>query len=215
VENVAEDLLSSGTFTSCRLVGSGYAFAMKTQDPPANRYQKLQASYLKQIAQIGPFVEGSLCAFKRAGRKSLSWHLTYKLKGKTRTVYVPVGMVEEVRRWTEQYRRLKQLIRKETQQSLVIIHRHVASLSAATAAGTIRRVFPGLAQRFSTLPNPRRQEMCRYSASHIWFSGVLMFLTCAGSRHAFDQHRNSGQAPQNMGAFCGQTAEDPVSRAKR
>ncbi len=51
--------------------------------------------------------------------------------------------------------------------------------------------------------------MCRYSGGHVWFSGVLMFLTRAGSRNAFDQMRNSGQSPENMGAFCGQTADDP------
>jgi uncharacterized protein DUF6788 len=107
---------------------------MKTTKTPRNRHHKLQASYLKQIAQIGPFVEGSLCEFRRAGRKSCSWHLTYKLEGKTHTVYVPVGMVEEVRKWTEEYRRLKQLIRKETKQSLAIIHGHVASRRAASRA---------------------------------------------------------------------------------
>jgi len=104
---------------------------MKTTHTPQNRHHKLQASYLKQIAQIGPFVEGSLCEFKRAGRKSSSWHLTYKLKAKTQTVYVPVDMVKEVRQWTEEFRRLKQLIRKETKQSLAIIHRYVASRRAA------------------------------------------------------------------------------------
>jgi hypothetical protein len=89
-----------------------------------NRHHRLQSSYLKALAQVGPFVEGSLCAFRRAGRRSSSWHLTYKVKGKTHTVYVPVGMVEEVRQWTREYRRLKQLIRKETKQSLAIIHQH-------------------------------------------------------------------------------------------
>ena len=107
---------------------------MNTHTPPQNRHHKLQASYLKQLAQIGPFVEGSLCEFKRAGRKSSSWHLTYKIEGKTHTVYVPVDMVEEVRQWTEEYRRLRQLIRKETKQSLAIIHGYTASRRAASRA---------------------------------------------------------------------------------
>jgi hypothetical protein len=81
-------------------------------------------------------------------------------------------------------------------------------VTAASAAGVLRKVFPQLPQRLERLPDPRRQDMCRYSGSHIWFSGVLMFLTRAGSRHAFDQTRNSGQAPQNMGEFCGQKADD-------
>lgn len=104
---------------------------MKTTQPPRNRHHKLQVSYLKQLAQVGPFVEGTLSEYKRAGRKASSWHLTYKIEGKTRTVYVPVDMVEEVRKWTEQFRQLKQLIRKETTQSLAIIHGHVASRRAA------------------------------------------------------------------------------------
>jgi hypothetical protein len=104
---------------------------MKTVKPSLNRHQKLQASYLEQIGKVGPFVEGSLCEFKRAGRKSSSWHLTYKLKAKTHTVYVPVDLVKEVRKWTQEYRRLKQLIRKETAQSLAIIHGHTGSRRAA------------------------------------------------------------------------------------
>jgi hypothetical protein len=104
---------------------------MKAHAEPQSRFHKLQASYLKQIAQIGPFVEGTLSEYKRAGRKASSWHLTFKVEGKTKTVYVPVDMVEEVRQWTEEYRRLKELIRKETKQSLAIIHRHVARRRAA------------------------------------------------------------------------------------
>ena len=105
---------------------------MKTNDIPQNRHHKLQGSYLKQIAQLGPFVEGSLCEYKRSGRKSSSWHLTYKVAGKTHTVYVPVEMVEEVQRWTQEYKQLKQLIRKETKQSLAIIHGYTASQRAAS-----------------------------------------------------------------------------------
>ncbi len=98
---------------------------MIAHNTPQSRHHKLQASYLKQIAQIGPFAEGTLSEYKRAGRKASSWHLTFKVEGKTKTVYVPVDMVEEVRQWTREYGRLKELIRKETKQSLAIIHRHV------------------------------------------------------------------------------------------
>lgn len=80
---------------------------------------------------------------------------------------------------------------------------------AAAAAGTVQRICPDLSARFAALPDPRRQDMCRYSAPHIWWSGALLFLTHAGSRNAFDQTRNSGRAAANMGAFCGQTADDP------
>jgi hypothetical protein len=104
---------------------------MNTTHPSQARYRELQANTLKQIGKVGAFVEGSLCEFKRAGRKSSSWHLTFKVNNKTRTVYVPVDMVKEVRQWTREYRRLKQLIRKETKQSLAVIHRHAAGRRAA------------------------------------------------------------------------------------
>ena len=97
-----------------------------------NRHHKLQASILKQLGELGPFVEGSLCKAIRPGRKSPSWRLTYKVDAKTRTVYVPVDMVREVKAWTKEYRRLKQLIRKETKQSLALIHGHVANRQAAS-----------------------------------------------------------------------------------
>jgi hypothetical protein len=84
-----------------------------------------------------------------------------------------------------------------------------AALTAAAAAGVVRKVFPGLPRRLNRIPDPRRQDLCRYSGSHIWFSGILMFMGRAGSRNAFDQTRNTGLAPENMGSFCGQTADDP------
>ena len=104
---------------------------MKTRRPPQARYRELQSETLREIGKIGPFVEGSLCEFKRAGRTSPSWHLTFKVKSKTRTVYVPVELVKEVQEWTKSYRRLKQLIRKETKQSMAVIHRHAADRRAA------------------------------------------------------------------------------------
>ena len=104
---------------------------MKAHSLPRNRHNALQEGYVKQLGELGPFVEGSLCKFVRPGRKSASWHLTYKVDGKTQTVYVPVGMVEEVRRWTEEYKHLKELIRKETKQSLALIHSYAARRRAA------------------------------------------------------------------------------------
>jgi len=89
-----------------------------------------------------------------------------------------------------------------------------AALTAAQVAGIAKRVFPRLNRAFAALPDPRRQEFCTFSAEHIWWSGTLMFLTRAGSRNAFDQTRNSGEAPRNMGAFCEQTADDPRFEGK-
>ncbi|NQT83588.1 hypothetical protein HQ563_11210 [bacterium] len=64
--------------------------------------------------------------------------LTYKVNGKTRTVHVPKDMVEEVREWVEEHKRVKRLIREISQNSLAIIHRHVpASRAAARGNGQL------------------------------------------------------------------------------
>ena len=51
--------------------------------------------------------------------------------------------------------------------------------------------------------------MCLYTAAHLWWQMVGTFLSRSGSRHAFDQQRQSGQAAWNLGELCGQTPEDP------
>jgi len=80
---------------------------------------------------------------------------------------------------------------------------------AQGAAGAIRKAFPWLNRRLAALSDPRVQDLCVYSGAHLWWTGELYFLTRPGSRNAFDQTRNSGAAPHNMGAFCGQAADDP------
>ena len=59
------------------------------------------------------------------------------------------------------------------------------------------------------LPDPRNQEMCLYTAAHLWWQIIGTFLSRKGSRNGFDQQRQSGQAAYNMGALCGQGPEDP------
>jgi hypothetical protein len=86
------------------------------------------------LGEIGLFVEGTLCKIKRPGRRPPAWQLTFKQAGKTRTVYVPVSLAGEVQQWAKEYKRLKQLIRKITGQSLAIIRRHVAVREAEKQA---------------------------------------------------------------------------------
>jgi hypothetical protein len=72
-----------------------------------------------------------------------------------------------------------------------------------------RTVFPRLNDWLNGLPDPRVQEMCLYSAAHIWWEVMAISLCRKGSRNGFDHQRHSGQAPWNMGALCGQSPEDP------
>ena len=96
-----------------------------------NRHTVRRASALQRIGQIGPFLEGSLCSFKRPGCSAPGWHLTFKKKAKTRTVYVPMDLVLEVKKWTRTYKQLKKLIREVSRQSLALIHGYVVNQRAA------------------------------------------------------------------------------------
>ena len=52
------------------------------------------------------------------------YHLTLKERGKTRTVYVPRDLREEVETWVEEHRRLRRLIREITRLQLALIRLH-------------------------------------------------------------------------------------------
>jgi hypothetical protein len=74
---------------------------------------------------------------------------------------------------------------------------------------TVGAAFPPLNAWLNALPDPRFQPMCLYTAAHLWWQILGTFLSRSGSRNAFDEHRQSGQAAWNLGELCGQRAEDP------
>jgi hypothetical protein len=104
-----------------------------------NRHTTLRAAALARIAQIEPFLEGSLCPVKRPGCQQPGWHLTFKQKGKTRTVYVPMDLVAEVKTWTQNYKRLKKLVREVSRHCLGLIRGHVANRRAADRGRALTR----------------------------------------------------------------------------
>ena len=96
-----------------------------------NRHTRARQAALRQIAQLGPFIEGSLSPFKRPGCTKPGWHLTFKQRGRTRTLYVPMELVATVKQWTLNYRHLKHLTRQVTRHSRALIGGHVANRRAA------------------------------------------------------------------------------------
>jgi hypothetical protein len=92
---------------------------------------------IKKLSEVGPFVDGSLARVKRRcgnknckcyllGQKHESYYLMYKLKGVTKGVYIPVDMVDEVKEWNGQYKKLKKIIAEISRTNKEIIKRHVA-----------------------------------------------------------------------------------------
>jgi len=116
-----------------------YTSYMKNKSVTTNRHTTRRQAALRRLGQIGPFLEGSLCAFKRPGCATPGWHLTFKQKAKTRTVYVPMDLVSEVKKWNRAHQQLKKLIREVSRHSLAMIHGHVANQRAASRSRALTR----------------------------------------------------------------------------
>jgi hypothetical protein len=99
--------------------------------------ERKRDSLIKKLADIGPFIDGSIVKVKRRcgnknckcylkGEKHESYYLQYKLKGVSKGVYIPVDMEDEVREWNKQYKRLKRIIAEVSRTNKEIIRRHVS-----------------------------------------------------------------------------------------
>ncbi len=107
-----------------------------------NRHTHRRQAALRHIAQLGPFIQGSLSPFKRPGCTQPGWHLTFKAQGRTRTLYVPRELVATVKQWTRNYRRLKGLVRQITRHSRALIHGHRANRRAANRSQALTASSP-------------------------------------------------------------------------
>jgi hypothetical protein len=109
---------------------------MKTPKHPTLIRRCLQARQ-KELQAKSPVLAASLVTIRRAcgnprcrcarGQKHLGHYLTWKVKAKTHTAYVPVDLLPQVKLWTQEHRRLKQLVHQTTQLSLALIRTHVTA----------------------------------------------------------------------------------------
>ncbi len=95
-------------------------------------------AWLKKLGALGPMTRGSLVSARRGNH--VAHQLTVSVRGKTHTVYVPVDMVEEVREWTRNHRRLQRILKEISTLNMAIIHRHVPeSRGGARSPGSASR----------------------------------------------------------------------------
>jgi hypothetical protein len=81
--------------------------------------RRLRDARVKELVARCPPLGASL------GRQaSGGWHVTLKQAGKTRTVYVPLDLRQEVQACIQEHRRLKRLLREITQLQLALIRLH-------------------------------------------------------------------------------------------
>ena len=95
---------------------------------------------LKSLANVGPLLQGSLgrigvtCGNSNCrcmqGEKHVSHILTKKVSGKTKSVYVPVEMVEEAQTWINEHRRVKKLMKEISDLNEQILKVYVKSKRA-------------------------------------------------------------------------------------
>ncbi len=80
-------------------------------------------SLLSQIKSLDPWIEGTLvatarkcgkktCACHRGGPRHPAFFITWKEAGKTVSLYVPRALEPKVREWSQNFRKLKALIRQ-------------------------------------------------------------------------------------------------------
>jgi hypothetical protein len=81
--------------------------------------RRLRDARVRQFAARCPPLAASLG--RQAGG---GLHVTLKVRGKTRTVYVPKVLAKEVTASIREHRRLKQLLREITELQLALIRSH-------------------------------------------------------------------------------------------
>jgi len=110
--------------------------SMKIPQHPTLIRRSLQARQ-KELQAKCPVLAASLVTIRRAcgnpncrcarGQKHPGHYLTWKVKAKTHTAYVPLDLLPQVKLWTQEHRRLKQLVHQITQLSLALIQTHVSA----------------------------------------------------------------------------------------
>ena len=109
---------------------------MKIQQTSEKILRKQIKGKLSKVAQLDGSIAGSLvkihrkcgrssCHCAAGGEKHSAFVLTSKVKGKTKVVYIPVEMVEEVRQWVKNHRQIKALFKEIDVLSEKIIRQKV------------------------------------------------------------------------------------------
>jgi hypothetical protein len=76
------------------------------------------------LVQITKHCGRSCCHCQQGGPLHTAHQLTYKVQGKTRTVYVPLDLLEQVRAWIAEHKRLKTLLAEINQLTLALVKTH-------------------------------------------------------------------------------------------
>lgn len=92
-------------------------------------------SRIRQLQARGPVLAASLVRITKhcgrpgchcqTGEKHVGHAVTFKVAGKTQTVYVPQGLVKEVGAWVQEHKRLRKLVQDISRLTIQRIQGHV------------------------------------------------------------------------------------------
>ena len=97
---------------------------------------------IRSLGETGIFMSGSFiekrwkcakpdCICNRTGKKHTAYAVTSKVKGKTKSIYVPVDQAEEVRQWVQEYKRIQKVLKEINALAEQLIRLQVPAALAA------------------------------------------------------------------------------------
>jgi len=97
---------------------------------------RMRDARIGKLAAAKPFIAGTVVEYEKVcgnprckcarGEKHRAQHLTYKDENqKTVSVYIPADMLGEVKLWTQEYKRIKDLLQQISDLQREILRRHV------------------------------------------------------------------------------------------
>lgn len=98
---------------------------------------------IRSLGEAGIFMSGSFiekrwkcakpdCICNRTGKKHTAYAVTSKIKGKTKSIYVPVDQAEEVRKWVLEYKRIQKVLKEINALAEQLIRLQVPTARAAS-----------------------------------------------------------------------------------
>jgi hypothetical protein len=114
---------------------------MKREVQRLKKLLQKRTALMRQLHAVGPVIDGSLVIINRRARPGVEKHpgyfLTYKpprkepgQPSKTKTLYVPVALVDQVKAWSEECAKVRFLIREISEVQREIIRTHVPAKGA-------------------------------------------------------------------------------------
>jgi len=118
----------------------------------ARMHAKIKSLGKAKLFMSGTFVHkmrkcgNPACACANGGPLHPACTVTSKVAGKTKAIYIPVDIVNEVETWTKEYKRIKKLLKEIDELAEKVIRLHVPCARAA------KRRKANLASITETLP---------------------------------------------------------------